>query len=54
MAVPLNEELERKIFEDLQSAFSDFQFFDNLKLFERKLNEDIWVIVNNKKQELDK
>lgn len=30
MAVPLNEELERKIFEDLQSAFSDFQFFDNL------------------------
>ena len=30
MAVPLSKELERKIFEDLQSAFSDFQFFDNL------------------------
>lgn len=30
MAVLLSEELERKIFQDLQSAFSDFQFFDNL------------------------
>jgi len=30
MAVPLSEDLERKIFEDLQSVFSDFQFFDNL------------------------